>query len=223
MAKIFLDSASLVEIDEILKIGIISGVTTNPSFLKPEAGTDALFHLQKIVSLLNQCETKLPFCVQVMTKDPQLMINQAEFLYSELNYKELIIKIPCGWNELKVIKRLVSKGLKINCTACITPAQVAVASSVGSQYISLFLGKARDAGEDSNTLVQRCMNSIVESQNKAKLIVGSLRTVTDVETAILGGTNIVTVRSVILKEMINHPKTNEAIDAFAKDFIPLQK
>lgn len=223
MAKIFLDSASLLEIEEILKIGFVSGLTTNPSFLKPEAGRDALIHLQKIISLLNQYEMKLPFCVQVMTKDTRMMIDQAEFLFSELNYKELIIKIPCGWDELKVIKRLVSKGLKTNCTACITPAQVALASSAGSQYISLFLGKARDGGEDSNTLVQRCMNSIVESKDKAKLIVGSLRTVADVETAILGGADIVTVRTLVLKEMIKHPKTSEAMDAFVKDFIPIKK
>lgn len=223
MAKIFFDSASLTEIEEVLKIGFVSGLTTNPTFLKAEAHNEALFHLQKIVSILNRNERKLPFCVQVMTNDTEQMIKQAELLVEELKYEQLVIKITCGWKELQVIKTLTQNGIQVNCTACITPAQIALVSNSGAKYISLFLGKARDSGENTETLIQRCMKAISETEIKSELIVGSLRTVADVELAILADADIVTVRTEILKDMIKHSKTKEAIDAFTKDFLPLQK
>jgi len=203
-------------------LGIVSGVTTNPTFLKAQTFISSLSYLKNIVTVLEQLAHPIPFNVQVMTNNPAQMIQQAELLATELSYKELVIKIPCGWEQLGVINALAKNGTVINCTACITVGQVVLAAEAGARYVSLFLGKAQDAGADAETLIQHCVRGLYYAKCETELVVGSLRSSADVEAAILAGAHIVTVRTKILKQLSKHSKTEEAITAFSNDYVPLK-
>ena len=120
--KIFLDSANLDEIRDCLEKGIISGITTNPSLLSKEPKTAFVQHMKKIVELCNEYKKNIPLSVEVITTDPKEMISQAHQLIDDLNYENLNIKIPIGWDELAVISELSSNGIDVNCTCLHTEA-----------------------------------------------------------------------------------------------------
>ena len=104
--KLFIDTANLDEIENALKKGIISGITTNPSIISKEPKSDFLEHIKKIISLVKKYNDSLPISVEVFATKPSEMISQGVEFYEKLNYKNIAIKIPIGWDELEVISDL---------------------------------------------------------------------------------------------------------------------
>jgi transaldolase len=217
--KIFVDSANLKEIEECLKRGFVSGITTNPSILAKEKKTDFREHIQSIISLVQSYKLDIPMSVEVFTTDPQEMIRQAEeFVMSFGEYQNLNIKVPIGWNELEVISNLRKRNIKVNCTCCMSYNQALMAANAGANYVSLFWGRIRDTGYDSGEIVRQVHETLQTWNSPSQIIVGSIRHIMDINQAQQAGADIVTVPPSFLPKLCAHPKTDEVVDQFLTDF-----
>lgn len=217
--KIFIDSANLADIEEALRRGFARGITTNPSILAKEKKTDFQKHIRKIIDLVQKHGYDIPLSVEVFTTDPTEMITQAEqFVKSFGDYSNLNIKVPIGWQELGVITELRKRGVKVNCTACMTLPQAMMGALAGANFVSLFYGRIRDGGCDPLTIVRQTHGVFKERGMATEIIVGSIRQVSDIHEAVVAGADIVTVQPKFFQEMVSHPKTDEVVRQFLTDF-----
>jgi transaldolase len=217
--KLFVDSANLKDIEEALKRGFASGITTNPSILSKEQRRDFSTHIRDIIALLRQYKAQLPLSVELFTTDPAEMMAQAEhFLQAFGDYEELAIKVPIGWDELAVISHIRSLGGKVNCTCCMSYNQAMMAALAGANYVSLFWGRIRDTGYDASSVVRSVHQTFVEQGCTSEIIVGSIRQMIDINEALQAGADIVTVPPKFFPLMCQHPKTDEAVQQFISDF-----
>jgi transaldolase len=217
--KLFVDSANLDEIEAAVSRGFVSGITTNPSILSREERRDFGEHIRDIISLLQRYDAVIPLSVEVFTVDPQEMSRQARaFLDQFGDYEQLYIKVPIGWDELKVIQEIVRAGGKVNCTCCMSYNQAMMAANAGASFVSLFWGRIRDTGYDAASVVQQVHRTLREWQSPAEIIVGSIRHMVDVNEAIQAGADIVTVPVRFFPQMCSHPKTDEVVQQFVRDF-----
>jgi transaldolase len=213
--KLFIDSANLADIEAALQRGLISGVTTNPSILaKDDSGS-----IMEIIDLLDKYGLLIPLSVEVTEADPLNMTVQALHLQAEYGrfYKGFTVKIPIGWDELRIVHRLVGEGIKVNVTACMSYNQAIVAANAGATYVSLFWGRIRDTGQDAATVVRQVRETFDLWDCSSQIIVGSIRQMIDVNEAIQAGADIVTVPPQFLPLLCKHPKTDEAVGQFLKD------
>lgn len=269
--KIFVDTANLDEIKAALDTGIVEGVTTNPSLFAKEPKGNFEEHIGKIIGLLfdhssggnllaekNQLKH---LSVEVFSRDPEEILRQAERFQELFKYPALSVKVQVGWNELAVIRKLAARGIKVNCTACMTVSQAAWAAKAGAKYASLFWGRIRDT--NPNILEDKLQNAKSEEEREkfdaqfkkvvelaesgaatvtdfnpyavvqrtraifdrekfdCEIIAGSIRTIWDVQYALLAGAHIVTVPYKFFPEfpkMAQHFKTDEVVNQFLTDF-----
>lgn len=217
--KIFVDSANLVEIEDALKRGFPAGITTNPSILAKEQKCDFKEHVRKIIELVQKYGYNIPLSVEVFSSNPKEMIRQAEeFIKHFGDYPGLNVKVPVGWDELEVIRELKNRGIQVNCTCCMSFNQAIMASRAGADFVSLFYGRIRDLGYDASTVVQKVHVAFKEWNVSSQIIVGSIRHICDVNEAFQAGADIVTVPPKFFKQLVSHPKTDEAVNQFLTDF-----
>lgn len=232
MRKLFLDSANLDEIKQIAGINAISGVTTNPSLISKEQKSDFYDHLKRIAELLST--TKKHLSVEVITLEPQEMIQQSHYLNRILKqiapHIDLAIKIPVLLNTLEVIQELEKSGIVVNATACMKAEQVDMAIKSDASYISFFYNRMKDAGIDANLEINKTIQLRVDESKVVhlptpsfkpydyhKIICGSIRKPQDILDCWANGANIVTASLKIIKELVEHPKTVESVNGFQKD------
>jgi transaldolase len=217
--KIFVDSANLTDIEEALKRGFPSGITTNPSILAKEPKADFRLHIKKIIALLEHYDYRIPLSVEVFSTEPNEMVRQATHFVEEFGYyDELNIKVPIGWNELELIHELKNRGIKVNCTCCMSFNQAVMAARAGADFVSIFYGRIRDIGYDAFSVVQKTHQLFKEWSAPSQLIVGSIRHIHDINDALMAGADIVTVPPQFFRQMVSHPKTDEAVGQFVRDF-----
>ena len=217
--KLFADTANLEELENCLKRGFPSGVTTNPSILSKEQKRDFRLLIKDIITLLKKHNYDIPLSVEVFTEDSEQMINQAEeFLETFGHYKNLNIKVPIGWNELEVIHKLRRRNIKVNCTCCMSYNQAIMAARAGANFVSLFWGRIRDVGYDAGSIVRQVHQTFREWNASSEIIVGSIRHLVDVNEALQAGADILTVPPKFFPQLCAHPKTDEAVNQFVTDF-----
>jgi len=216
--KIFLDSANLLDVENALARGHISGITTNPSLLAKEPKSNFYEHIKKIVKLIEADGRGLPLSVEVFATKPDEMIAQAQDIMQSIAYPQLNIKVPIGWDELKVIYALTKLGIKVNCTCIFTEEQCVLAASSGASYVSIFHCRLKDIGGDPVRVIQNTRRIFDQAGHKAEIIVGSIRMQTDVFEAHLAGGHIVTVGAKVVEQMAAHPATDKSVQGFLKDF-----
>ena len=217
--KIFVDSANLRDIEETLKRGFPSGITTNPSIVSKEERREFADCIRDIIDLLRRYEADLPLSVELSTTEPREQLAQAErFLADFGHYKNLTIKVPIGWDELQVIREVKRMGGKVNCTCCMSYNQALIAAQAGADYVSLFWGRIRDIGYDASSIVRQVRQTFKEWGHPSEIIVGSIRQMIDVNEAFQAGADIVTVPPKFLPLLCAHPKTDEAVAQFMRDF-----
>ena len=217
--KIFVDSANLAEIEESLKRGFPKGITTNPSILAKEEKTDFKLHIRSIINLLREYKAEIPLSIEVFTTNPREMITQAESFVEDFgDYPELYIKVPIGWDELEVIASLRRKGIKVNCTCCMSYNQAIMAAGAGANFVSIFWGRIRDVGYDAGIVVSQVHQTLREWNSPSEIIVGSIRHIMDINQAQQAGADIITIPPQFLPKLCVHPKTDEAINQFVTDF-----
>ena len=217
--KLFVDTADVKELETCLERGFPSGVTTNPMLIARANCTDFSEHIRSMIDALIQYDAKIPLSVEVNTTDPAKMADQAEEFVREFgDYPYLNIKIPIGWNELKVIAQLAKRQVPVNCTCCMSYNQAVMAARAGARYVSLFWGRIRDIGYDAGLIVRQVKESLHVSGLDTEIIVGSIRHLVDVNEAIQAGADIVTVPPKFFPQMCSHPKTDEAVGQFMTEF-----
>lgn len=217
--KLFVDSANLVEIAEALDRGFPSGVTTNPSILAKEERRDYRMHIRDIIAVLTKSNRPLPLSVEVFATQHDEMVRQAEEFVEQFgDYDGLTVKVPVGWDELRVINTLTDRGIPVNATCAMSLNQAVMALDAGARYISLFWGRIRDTGYDAGSVVADVRQVMDTSGSQAEIIVGSIRHLMDVNEAMLAGAHIVTVPPQFFPKMCSHPKTDEAVHQFVTEF-----
>jgi transaldolase len=212
MMEIFLDTASLKEIQEIIRWGIISGVTTNQKIFLAEKGCNFKKRVREILTLVDG-----PLSVELTKTDgtDEDMIQEA-VEYSSWNSKNITIKVPMfgDGRGLKIITQLRKRKVKTNATALISVNQVMLAAKTGATYASIFFNRVKDAGEDAERVVRESRALLDRMDTSTKIIVGSIRNPEDIAQAAIAGAHIVTVPYKILTQMPFHKKTEETITEF---------
>jgi transaldolase len=220
MNKLYIDTANLEDIKRINSLGVIQGVTTNPSLIakEPKQNFDKL-----IKDIADYCSKEnLSLSVEVFATEPDQMINQARDIAK--SHKDLVdasllkIKIPIGLNELKVINQLTNEGIMVNCTCCFTEQQMQLAAMSGARYVSLFYSRLRDSSGNPEEVLRRTRRFIDENDLFCEIIAGSIRSQGDVSSAWYEGCDIVTCSPAIIESMTSHPKTDASVAGFLKDF-----
>ena len=210
--EIFLDTASIKEIKEILPWGLISGITTNQKIFLAEKGCNFRDRVQEILSLVNG-----PLSVELTRTNgtDEEMIKEA-LEYSRWSPKNIAIKVPMFGNGrgLKIISQLRRRRVKTNATALISVNQVMLAAKAGATYASIFFNRVKDAGEDAERAVRESRSLLDRMGSPTKIIVGSIRRPEDVAQAAVAGTHVITVPYKILTQMPYHKKTEETIAEF---------
>lgn len=127
--KLFVDTANLDELEECLQRGFPAGVTTNPAILSKERSRDFRDHINDMIAILQKYQCRIPLSVEVFSTEPDEMLRQAEeFVQCFGHYPWINVKIPIGWDELKVIAELRRRGIEVNCTCCMSYNQAIMAS-----------------------------------------------------------------------------------------------
>lgn len=215
--KLFVDTANLEELEQVLRRGFPAGVTTNPSILAREQG-DWHGHINQMITLLKEYDYAIPLSVEVFSSEPEEMIRQAEdFIEQFGHYPNLNVKVPIGWDELAVIAQLRRRGIRVNCTCCMSYNQAVMAAQAGANFVSIFWGRIRDVGYDAGLIVRQVRETFGRWDAPAEIIVGSIRHIADVNEALQAGADIVTVPPKFFPQMCSHPKTDEAVSQFLRD------
>jgi transaldolase len=216
--KLFLDSANLQDIENGLARGHLSGITTNPSLLAKEPKSNFHGHIKKIVELIEADGRELPLSVEVFAVKPDEMIAQAEEILEKIPYAGLNIKVPIGWDELKVIYALAKRDIKVNCTCIFTEEQCVLAANAGASYVSIFHCRLKDMGGDPVKVIEGTRRILDDAGHPAEIIVGSIRMQSDILEAHLAGGHIVTAGAKVIEQMASHPGTDKSVQGFLKDF-----
>ena len=219
--KLFADTANLAEIESLLSKGVVQGVTTNPSLLAKEPKTDFFEHVQKICDLCTQyCggDAVIPVSVEVFATDPDSMISQACEIVERINYDNLNIKIPIGFQELRVIHELNKRHIDVNCTCCFTDTQLQLAALSGARYVSLFYNRLIDIGGDPLEVLRRTRKFIDDANLNCEIIAGSIRNSYDLADCWANGCHIVTAGHSVIQKSTCHIKTDESVEGFMSDF-----
>jgi transaldolase len=219
--EIFLDTASVKEIKDILPWGIISGVTTNQKIFLAEKGVNFKDRVHEILFLVDG-----PISVE-LTKthegDDELIQEAKE--YSRWNPKNIVIKVPMfgDGRGLRIVHKLKKEKIKTNMTCLITTNQVILAAKVGATYASIFFNRVRDSGLDPERVIQESKRIIEEEHLPTRIIVGSIRKPEDISEAAAAGAHVITIPYKILVKMAFHQKTEDTIREFDEAWIEFKK
>jgi len=215
--KLFLDTANIEEIKEAHALGVISGVTTNPSLIARE-GRDFKKVVHEIVDIIDG-----PISVEVVSMHAPEMIREAEELAAI--HSNLVIKIPMTGEGLKAVKVLSAKKIKTNVTLVFSANQALLASLAGATYVSPFVGRLDDIGHDGMELVATIAEIYRNYNYATKIIAASIRHPLHIPIAAGTGADIATIPYKVLIQMLQHPLTDLGIEKFLEDWakVPGQK
>ncbi len=205
--EIFVDSANIEEIKEIISWGIVDGCTTNPKIASMEKGKDFESNTKEILKLVNG-----PVSIEVTTNDLNEMLNEGRKYASWGN--NAVVKVPMGTAGLKAVKIFREEGIKTNVTACMSVGQAILAAKSGADYASLFYSRIGDMGYNPTRVVEDTVRMFQVSNVKTKIIVGSIRHLMQVIEAGLAGAHVLTIPPQFLHLMAKNPKTDESINEF---------
>ena len=213
--EIFVDSANITEIEKWLKMGVVDGVTTNPSIMLKDHVYDMEKGTREIAALVNP----RPVSIEVTTNDLGEMITQALTFASWA--PNIVTKIPQitqdGIPCYSVIRQLEREGVKVNATAAMSLGQVILAAKAGATYISIFAGRVADEGGNAAEVIRNSTGWLKRWRYKGRIIVGSIRSVGDILNSAIAGTHIITIPPEFLTKMADHKYTRETVRQFVDD------
>lgn len=208
--KLFIDTANVDEIREAYSLGVICGVTTNPSLIARE-GRNFAQVVREIVSIVDG-----PISAEVISADAPGMVSEAEELASI--HPNIVIKIPMTAEGLKAASILAGKNIPTNVTLIFSANQALLAARAGATYVSPFIGRLDDISEDGIELVRDIVEIFDLHQIETQVIAASIRHPVHVTESARAGADIATVPYKIIKQMINHPLTDAGIKKFLMDW-----
>ena len=209
--KFFIDTAEVKEIAAAKELGLVDGVTTNPS-LVAKSGRDFHDVLKEIISLVDG-----PISAEVVATDAAGMIREAEEL-AKLDPEKIVIKLPLTEEGLKATKALTEKGLKTNVTLIFSPLQALLAAKAGATYVSPFVGRLDDIGHDGMESVDQIRTIFDNYGYSTEIIVASVRSPQHVLQAGLMGADICTIPYSVMLQLTKHPLTDIGLEKFLADW-----
>ena len=215
--KFFIDTANVDEIRDAAAMGVICGVTTNPSLIAKE-GRDFVEVVKEITTIVDG-----PISAEVISLEADKMVAEATELYNKIGCKKLVIKIPMCAEGLKAVKQLTAMGINTNVTLIFSTAQALLAAAAGATYVSPFVGRLDDIGTEGMNLVSEIAEIFKLHGINTKIIAASIRNTMHVTNAALAGSDIATVPYKVIKAMISHPLTTSGIERFLQDWESVEK
>src|SRR5229473_5566045 len=213
--QIFLDSADSVEIEKWLGEGVVDGVTTNPSIMFKDRIYDVEQGARRLCALLGD----RPVSIEVTTNDREEMIRQARTFARWA--QNVVVKIPVinehGDSCLGVVNTLNREGILVNTTAILSFNQALLAAKAGATYVSIFAGRVADEGNDPAVTIRNVRSWLDDWELSSYIIVGSIRTVMDIQNAAIAGAHIITIPPQFLPKMVDHRYTRETVRQFVED------
>jgi len=208
--KLFVDTGNLKEIEALAAIGILDGVTTNPSLMAKEKG-DARSILKQI------CQTvKGPVSAEVVATDYAGMISEGRDLAGIDEH--IVIKVPFTKDGVRACKTLASEGQRVNVTLIFSPTQAWLAAKAGASYVSPFVGRLDDIGTTGMSMVQEIVDIFDNFEFATEVLVASVRHPIHIIEAARMGADVVTVPAAVIEQCFKHPLTDIGLERFLKDW-----
>jgi transaldolase len=208
--KLFVDTGNLKEVEALAQLGILDGVTTNPSLLAKEAG-DYRQILKQI------CQTvKGPVSAEVVATDTAGMLREGRDL--ALIDEHIVIKVPFTKDGVRACKTLASEGHRVNVTLIFSAAQAWLAAKVGAAYVSPFVGRLDDIGATGMNLVREILDIFEHSEFTTEVLVASVRNPIHIIDAARMGADVATAPGAVIEQCFKHPLTDIGLERFLKDW-----
>ncbi|MEK6737441.1 MAG: fructose-6-phosphate aldolase [Planctomycetota bacterium] len=213
--KFFIDTADVKEIREAHSLGILDGVTTNPSLIA-KTGRPFRETIEEICSIV-----KGPVSAEVVSLDTEGMLKEARELAKIA--ENIVVKIPLIKNGLKAVKRLTDEGIKTNVTLCFSSNQALLAAKAGGTYVSPFVGRLDDRGHNGMELIEEIRMIYDNYGYQTEIIVASIRNPLHVRDAALMGADVSTIPFNVFDMLVQHPLTDEGVRKFLSDWEKVPK
>ena len=208
--KFFIDSAEISEIKELSQYGLLDGVTTNPSLIA-KAGVDFLELIAQICEIVDG-----PVSAEVAATDYQTMIKEGEILSKIAD--NVCIKLPLTMDGIKACRYFSDKNIKTNVTLCFSAAQALLAAKAGATFISPFVGRLDDIGQDGLELIDEICQIYSNYNFKTEILVASIRNPIHITTAAKLGAHVATIPAKVLHQLVSHPLTDKGLEIFINDW-----
>ena len=208
--KFFVDTADTVAIRELADLGMVDGVTTNPSLIM-KSGRDILEVTREICGMVAG-----PVSAEVVATEAEAMIAEGRKLAEIAD--NICIKVPLTWDGLKACKVLSGEGRKLNVTLCFSANQALLAAKAGASFISPFIGRLDDQNVDGMDLIADIRTIYDNYDFQTEILAASIRSVNHMKDAALIGADVATAPPAVIKAMANHVLTDKGLDAFLEDW-----
>lgn len=209
--KFFIDTANLDEIREANELGMIDGVTTNPSLVAKEGDVDFKEHIAKICEMV-----KGDVSAEVTALDTAGMLEQGRS-FAKIA-KNVVVKCPLTLDGLKATRTLTNEGIGVNVTLCFSAAQAILAAKAGAKYISPFIGRLDDVATNGMQLIQDIVQIYGNYDFKTQVLAASIRHPMHIVDCALVGADVATIPFKVIQQLVKHPLTDKGLDAFLADW-----
>jgi transaldolase len=213
--KFFIDTANIQEIKEANDMGMVDGVTTNPTLIAKE-GRDFEEVIKEICAVVDG-----PVSAEVISTDTQGMLKEARHLAGL--HENIVVKIPMTIDGLKAVRTLSQEGIRTNVTLVFSPLQALMAAKAGASYVSPFVGRLDDISQEGMTLVEQIVDIYSNYAFETEIIVASVRNPLHVLSSALMGADIATIPFNVLSKLAAHPLTDKGLAAFLADWEKMKK
>lgn len=209
--KFFIDTANLDEIREANELGLIDGVTTNPSLVAKEGNVDFKEHLKKICDLV-----KGDISAEVTALDVDGMLREGRE-YAKVA-SNVVVKCPMTLDGLKATRTLTGEGIGVNVTLCFSASQAILAAKAGAKYISPFIGRLDDISTDGMELIREIVQIYDNYGYATEVLAASIRLPRQIVDCALAGADVATIPFKVIQQLVKHPLTDNGLNAFLADW-----
>lgn len=209
--KFFIDTADLDDIREAADMGVLDGVTTNPSLMKSGGGADFHEHIKAICELVDG-----DVSAEVTATDFDGIMSEGRTLAKI--HDNVVVKVPLILDGIKAIKAFGAEGIRTNCTLCFSPMQALIAAKAGATYISPFIGRLDDISSNGMELVEQIVEIYDTYGYETEVLAASIRHPMHVVECALAGADVATMPLKVIKQMLNHPLTTSGLEKFLSDW-----
>ncbi len=209
--KFFIDTANLDEIKEANELGLIDGVTTNPSLVAKEGDVDFKEHIAKICSMV-----KGDISAEVTSLDTEGMLREGRELAKIAD--NVVIKVPLTLDGLKACRTFRAEGTKVNVTLCFSAAQALLAAKAGASYISPFIGRLDDIAQDGMQLIRDIVQIYDNYGFETEVLAASIRHPMHIVDCALAGADVATIPFKVIQQLVKHPLTDKGLESFLADW-----
>ncbi|HIG73867.1 MAG TPA: fructose-6-phosphate aldolase [Bacteroidetes bacterium] len=214
--KFFIDTASLDEIREAHDMGVLDGVTTNPSLMKKEGAEDFHAHIKAICDLVDG-----DVSAEIVSTEYDAMVDEAREVAQIAD--NVVVKVPLILDGIKTIKTLSDEGIRTNCTLCFSPTQALIAAKAGATYISPFIGRLDDISSDGMKLIREIVQIYDQYGYETEVLAASIRHPMHVVESALAGADVATMPLDVIKKLLKHPLTDSGLERFLTDWEAYQQ